>query len=73
MTIHILPNVPPSKDNQTMKLGEGTRIQQEKIFFFKSYAENDAGRLGPNLFFFSKNTLHDVKASGLQLSFNIFR
>ena len=56
-----------------MKLGEGTRIQQEENFFFKSHVENEAGRLGPNLFFFSKNTLHDVKASGLQLSFNIFR
>ena len=73
MTIHILPNVPPSKDNHTMKLGEGTRIQLEENFFFKSHVENEAGRLGPNLFFFSKNTLHDVKASGMQLSFNIFR
>ena len=42
-------------------------------FFPKSYTENDAGRLVPHLFLFFKEALHEVKASGLQLSFNVFR
>ena len=43
------------------------------MFFFKNYAENEAGRLVPDLFLFFKYALYDVKASGLPLSFNIFR
>ena len=39
------------------------------MFFFKSHAENDAWRLVPYLFLF----FFKKKASGLQLSFNIFR
>ena len=34
---------------------------------------NEAGRLVPGLFLFFKKTLYEVKASGLQLSFNIFQ
>ena len=34
--------------------------------------ENKAGRLVSDLFLFFKRALHEVKASGLQLSFNIF-
>ena len=44
-----------------------------KIFFFKNYAENEAGRLVPDLFLFFKYAYYEVKASGLQLSFNVFR
>ena len=45
-----------------------------EIFVFKSHAENEAGRLVPDLFFFLKeNALYEVKLSGLQLlRFNIF-
>ena len=39
--------------------------------FFKNYAENEAGRLLPNLFLFFKNALFKVKTSGYDLSFNI--
>ena len=39
---------------------------------FKNHAENEARRLVPHLFLFFKKTLYEVKASGLQLSFNIF-
>ena len=39
----------------------------------KYYAENGAGRLVPDLFLFLKNALYEVKASGLQLSFNLYR
>ena len=42
----------------------------KKIFFFKNYAENEAGRLVSDLFL--KKALFEVKASSLQYSFNIF-
>ena len=42
------------------------------MFFSKSLAENEAGRLVPDLFLFFKKALHEVKARGLKLSFNIF-
>ena len=69
---HILPNTSQSKSNQTRKLGQ---LKEEKraIFFFKNHAENEAGTMVPDLFLFFKEALHEVKASGLQLSFNIFR
>ena len=52
-----------------------------EIFFFKNYAENEEGRLVPDLFIFKKSVIAIVsvvvsvivKASGLQLNFNIFR
>ena len=51
----------------------GKFIEHNKIFFFKNHAENEAGRLVPDLFLFSlKKTLHKVKASDLQLSYNTF-
>ena len=40
-------------------------------FFLKNHAENDAERLVPDHFLFFKKALNEVKASGLQLSFNI--
>ena len=42
-----------------------------KIFFFKNHAENEAGRLAPDLFLLFNKALHEAKASGLQLSFTI--
>ena len=44
-----------------------------EILFFKNYAENEAGRLVLYLFLFFKKALYEVKANGLQLSFNHFR
>ena len=35
--------------------------------------KNEAGGLVPDHFLFFKKALYEVKASGLQLSFNIFR
>ena len=35
--------------------------------------KNEGGRLVPDLFLSFKIPLYEVKASGLQLSFNIFR
>ena len=43
-----------------------------KIFFFKNHAENEARRLVPDLLLFFKKALYEVKANGLQLSFNVF-
>ena len=70
-TIHILSNILRIKSTQTM------RLSQLKIFletlFFRYHAENEAGRLVSDLFLFFEKTLHEVKASALQLSFNKFR
>ena len=44
-----------------------------EIFFFKNNADNEAGRLVPDLFLFFKKALFKAKAIGLQLSFNHFR
>ena len=40
--------------------------------FLKNHAE-EAGRIVPDLFLFFIKALYEVKASGLQLSFNHFR
>ena len=45
-----------------------------EVFFFKNHTGNEAGRLVPDLFFFKKKAaFREVKAIGLQLSFNKFR
>ena len=44
-----------------------------EIFFFRNHAENVAGGLVQDLFLFCKKALDEVKASGLQLSFSLFR
>ena len=46
-------------------------MYSEKYFSSKNHAENEAGRLVPDPLFFEK-ALHEVKASGLQFSFNVF-
>ena len=53
IAIHTLPTILRTKSNQTMKLGQ--LIEHNKIFFFKNYAENEAGGLVPDLFLFFKN------------------
>ena len=52
-----------------MKVGQ---LIEYPIFFFKNYAENEAGKLVPDRFLFFKKTLYQVKARGLQLDFTIF-
>ena len=64
-------NISGSKSNQTMKLGQLLDYTTREIFLFKNHVENNAGRLVPDLFLFFKYDLYEVKASGLQLSFNI--
>ena len=54
-----------------MKLGQF--IDYNKInTFFKNHAENEAGRLVPHHFSLFKKASYEVKASDLQVSFNIF-
>ena len=55
-----------------MKFGQLIEYSKRN-FFFKNNAENETGTLVPDLFLFLKKALDEVKASGLQLSFNIFR
>ena len=45
---------------------------RRETFIFKNHAEKEAGRLVPGLLLFFKNALYEVKASGVQHSFNIF-
>ena len=41
------------------------------MLFFKNYAGNEVGRVVPDLFLFFKNASYVIKASVLQLIFNI--
>ena len=65
-------NISRSKDNQTLKVGQVIEYNKRNIFLQKS-CKNEAGRLVPDLFLFFKKALCEVKAIGLQLSFNHFR
>ena len=51
VAINILANISQSKGNQAMKVGQSIEYNTE-IFFFKNYAENETGRLVPELFLF---------------------
>ena len=53
-----------------MKFGQLVEFNK-KTCFFKNHAENEAGKPVPELFLFLKKSLYEVKASGLQLSFNL--
>ena len=53
IAIHILPDISQSKGNQTMKFGQRIEYKKRNIFL-KNYAENEAGRLVPDLFLFLK-------------------
>ena len=70
--IHILPNTSQSIGNQTMKFGQ-LKEHNNRNIFFQNYVENEAEWLVPDHFLFFKKAWYEMKASGLQLSFNIFR
>ena len=63
IAIQILLNISQSKDNLTMKFGQSIEYNKKNIFLQKLYAENEAKRLVPDLFFLEKSFM---KASGLQ-------
>ena len=54
IAINILSSISGSKSNQAVKLGQLIQYNKRNVFFFKSYAENEAGRLVPDLFLFFK-------------------
>ena len=56
-----------------MKFSQSIEHQKINIYFLKNHVENKAGRLVPVLFLFFKAALNEESASGLQVSFNIFR
>ena len=41
---------------------------RKQILFFKNHAENEAGRIVPDLFLFFGKALYEAKSSGVQLS-----
>ena len=59
----MLSSISRSKGNQTTKFGK----------FFKNHAENEAVKLVPDVFLLFNKALFEIKWSGLQPSFNMFR
>ena len=70
ITKHILPNIPLSKGNQTMTFGQLMEYNKKNIYLQKSY-----GKWGWEISFTTSfccpKALYEVKASSLELSFNI--
>ena len=56
-----------------MEFGQLIEHNIKETIFFKSHAQNEVERLVPGFFLFFNKALHEVKASGLRVSFNIFR
>ena len=54
IAVHILPNISRSKDIQAMKLDQLIEYIKENIFFFKNYAQNNAGGQVPDHFLLFK-------------------
>ena len=54
-----------------MKFGQLIEYNKRKIYLQRK-CRKEAERLDPELFLLFKKALYDVKASGLQFSFNIF-
>ena len=52
IAIHILPNISQGKGNRTMKFDQLIACNKRIFFFFKNYAENEAGKLVSDLFLF---------------------
>ena len=73
IAFQILPNISQNKGNQTMKFGQLIEYNKRNIFFFENYAENEVRGLDPGLILFFEKAYYEVKAIGLQFSFNIFR
>ena len=63
ITIHILPNISRSKSNQTIKFAQLGEYNIRK-HFFKSHADNEVGRVVPDLvLLFKKNFTGKSKRS----------
>ena len=72
ITIHKLSNISRSKGNEAMKFGQIVKYSARNVFFFKTHTKNEPGRLVSDLFLLFKRALHQIKAIGQHLSFNIF-
>ena len=55
-----------------MKFGQLIKYNNRNIFL-KNHTQNEAVTVAPDHFLFFKKALYEVKASGLQHSFNHFR
>ena len=65
----MFPNISGSKGNQKMKFGQLIGYNKSNVFSSKVMQKKGQG----DLFLFFEKALYEVKESGLQLSFNIFR
>ena len=72
ITIHILPNISKTKSNLTMKFGQLIKLIKRNIFLQKPW-EKWGRETRSRPVFVSEKSLYEVKLSGLQFSFNIFR
>ena len=70
IAIHTLPNISRSKVNQTMKFDQAIEYNKRNIFKKKNYAENEDRT---SFFLKTNKPVYQLKASSLQLGFNIFR
>ena len=59
ITIHILPNMSRSKDNQAMKFSQVIEDNKRNIFS-KYHAGNEPRKLVADLFLYSKKLLYEV-------------
>ena len=75
ISIQILPDISQSKNNQAMKPGQLIEQNKRNIFLQKLFKKWDMENSSRPLsfFFLKKKALYEVKASGLLLSFKIFR
>ena len=70
ITINMLPNISRSKGNQAMKLGHLIEYNKRNVFLQMS-CRKWARETSSRPLFILKKALYKVKASGLQLKFNI--
>ena len=61
-----MPNISRIKGKKTLKFGQVIE-QNKRNIFLENHAENEAGGLVPDPFFFFNKALNDIKANGLRL------
>ena len=73
IAIHILANISQSKGNQTMKFRQLIEYNKRNNFLQKLCKKWDKETSSRSLFILKRKAYYEVKAIGVQLSFNIFR
>ena len=71
ITIHTLPNISRSKDNQAIRFGQLIEYNMRNIFLQKSCRKWDSWARSRSSFVFNKAS-YEIKASGQHLNFSIF-